>query len=157
MDDGHLILYLNPNRNGTGKQWLWSYHEPQGGLDPNRVRLLWGDLRLTSDKYREQVKSAQDGYRIRDKIAEREEHGYLLLPTLPGADFAVVRALIAAWQMSLYEKQRALVDPALLAVAKEGLRVLGGQAKLVATRSAPLSRRVRLFPKGSGMQSRYNW
>lgn len=154
--NGYAQIFLNPNRENSGEQWLWSYFEPDTGLNPGSVDLLWGDLNLPLDQYSIQTKSIQSGYNIHDKIAERKQHGYTLLPALPADDLEVVKTLIATWQAVLYRKEFVLVAPELLKIARKGISICGGDQLLASDRPRELGP-LRLLVTKTTVPSRYNW
>lgn len=153
---GTAHIYLNPNRNGSGERWLWSYFEPASGLDKRRVSMLWGNLCLDLDDYQIVEKSTDTGYDIAEKIQERVDHGYSLMDPLPAEDLAVVMNLIKAWQPVLFHSRPVTVAKELLASAQQGITMLGGNPRL-ATRLATLTPLVLTHITSDTGHSRYDW
>lgn len=155
---GKARIYVNPDRQDSGEKWLWLYFEPDTGIDPHCVSLLYGNLDLDLDQYHIVEKSRLSGYDIRDKIRERQQRGYKLLAPLPCDNLEIVKTVIAAWQPILFREEPVVVDPHLVPLVKQGIAALGGNVELVHNRATPkpiVVTRVLVAPNPA--TSRYDW
>lgn len=155
---GKVHLYLNGNRQGTGEKWLWSYFEPNSGLDRNRVSMLFGNLDLALDQYNIVVKSKLDGYDVDAKRQERLSRGYKLLDPFAADDLQVVMELIKVWQPILFKSSASVTTTELFNPAFKGLQMLDGDHTLLSLPAAPKPLVLkRVLVSKNPVASRYDW
>lgn len=152
--NGRVRFFVHPNRKGQPK--FWSYFEPTLGLSLSEVHILYGPLEtaLTDLKVETKQRSAYD---IREKIEQRKEDGYTVLRPITANALNEVLPVIRAWQAAVLRKEHEIVNKDWLSCARSGLRIFGGDCKLLRSPTDPKPRMRRIDVITTKLPARYNW